>query len=390
MEQFEIVVALLLAGAVLAALARRIGAPYPALLALAGTVGAVVPGLPEVTLDPELALALFVAPALLDAAFDASPRDLRDNWLPVGGFAVVAVLLTTAAVAVVARSLVPDMPWAAAVALGAVVAPPDASAAAAVLRQVGLPHRLLVVLEGESLFNDATALLVFRMAVAAVAAGSFSPWEALPTLALTCGGGALLGYALARIYIWAADRIFDEIGTAVLAQFLGTFGVWLVAEALHLSAIITVVAYAMTLARIVPVRTGARRRMASYAVWEVAVFVLNALAFILIGLQLRGILLRLGGDMPEALLLAGAVCLVVVLVRFAWAMCANLFLRWQYRRYGRRAPRRVAPPTWHGGVVISWCGMRGIVTLAAGLGRRPTIRWSARWRWRGRKRRAPR
>ena len=172
MEQFEIVIALLLAGAVLAALARRIGAPYPALLALAGTAGAVVPGLPEVALDPELAL--FVAPALLDAAFDASPRDLSDNLLPVGGIAV-AVLLTTAAVAVVARWLVPEMPWAAAVALGAIVAPPDAAAASAVLRQVGLPQRLLVVLEGESLFNDATALLVFRLALGAAAAGSFSP-----------------------------------------------------------------------------------------------------------------------------------------------------------------------------------------------------------------------
>ena len=197
MEQFEIVIALLLAGAVLAALARRIGAPYPALLALAGTAGAVVPGLPEVALDPELAL--FVAPALLDAAFDASPRDLRDNLLPVGGLAVAAVLLTTAAVAVVARWLVPEMPWAAAVALGAIVAPPDAAAASAVLRQVGLPQRLLVALEGESLFNDATALLVFRLALGAAAAGSFSPWEALPTLALTCGGGAALGYALARL-----------------------------------------------------------------------------------------------------------------------------------------------------------------------------------------------
>src|SRR5918997_3654272 len=231
MEQFEIVIALLLAGAVLAAVARRIGAPYPALLALAGTVGAVVPGLPEVTLDPELALALFVAPALLDAAFDASPRDLRDNLLPVGGLAVAAVLVTTGAVACVARWLVPEMPWAAAVALGAIVAPPDAAAAAAVLRQVGLPHRLMVVLEGESLFNDATALLVFRLALGAAAAGSFSPWEALPTLALTCGGGALLGWALARLYVTTADRFFDETGTAVLVQFVATFAVWLLADA---------------------------------------------------------------------------------------------------------------------------------------------------------------
>jgi CPA1 family monovalent cation:H+ antiporter len=261
------------------------------------------------------------------------------------------------------------MPWAAAVALGAIVAPPDASAAAAVLRQVGLPHRLLVVLEGESLFNDATALLVFRLAVAAAATGSFNPWGALPMLALTCGGGAVLGYAFARLYAATAHRLFDEIGTAVLAQFLATFGVWILAEALHVSAIITVVAYAMTLARIVPARTDARRRIASYAVWEVGVFVLNALAFILIGLQLRGILHRLDGDVRDAALFAGAACLVVVAVRFAYAMSVNALFRWQHRRYGPAAGagRPLARPTWQGGVVISWCGMRGIVTLAAAL-----------------------
>ena len=133
----------------------------------------------------------------------------------------------------------------------------------------------------------------------------------------------------------------------MLVQFLSTFGVWLVAEALHVSAIITVVAYAMTLARIVPVRTGARHRIASYAVWEVAVFVLNALAFILIGLQLRGILHRLDGDIGEALLFAGAACLVVVAVRFAWAMGVNVFVRWQYRRFGPAAGagRPLARPT---------------------------------------------
>ncbi|HET8624535.1 MAG TPA: cation:proton antiporter, partial [Gemmatimonadales bacterium] len=154
MAVFELVIALLFVGAVLAALARRINAPYPALLALAGACLALLPGVPSVTLDPELALALFVAPVLLDAAFDSSPRDLKANWRSVTALALVAVGLTVIAVAVVARWLVPGLPWAAAVALGAVVAPPDAAAATAVLRQLRPPHRLLVILEGESLFND--------------------------------------------------------------------------------------------------------------------------------------------------------------------------------------------------------------------------------------------
>jgi CPA1 family monovalent cation:H+ antiporter len=348
---FETVIALLMAGAFLAILARRIGAPYPALLALAGTAGAVVPGLPQVTLDPDLALALFVAPTLLDAAFDASPRDLRENWLPVTGLALVSVVCTTAVVALVAHWAAPGMPWAVAIALGAIVAPPDASAAAAVLRQLRPPHRLLVILEGESLFNDASALLIYRVAVGAAVTGHFSGWAVLPQLLLTCGGGALLGVALAKLW-FRLNLLQHEVGISVLLQFLGTFAVWLLAERLHLSAIITVVAYAMTLARHAPLRTDGRKRIASYAVWEVAVFVLNVLAFILIGLQLRGILERLDGgrwsDLGFALLASAA----AIAVRFAWVM-------------GHIAVAE--PANWRGGLVMAWCGMRGIVSIAAAL-----------------------
>ncbi len=150
MAVFEVVVALLLGGAVLAAVARRLGAPYPALVALAGAALALLPGMPTLVLDPELALALFVAPVLVDAAFDASPRDLRATWRQVASLALGAVALTIAVVAVVVRLLVPDMPWAAAIALGAIVAPPDAAAATTVLKQLRPPHRLLVILEGRA------------------------------------------------------------------------------------------------------------------------------------------------------------------------------------------------------------------------------------------------
>src|SRR5918998_355747 len=213
MQLFELVIGLLLGGAALAALSRRAGLPYPALLALAGAALALVPGTPTVTLDPELALALFVAPVLLDAAFDSSPRDLRANWRSVASLALGAVALTIAAVALVARALVPDLPWGAAVALGAIVAPPDAAAATTVLKQLRPPNRLLVILEGESLFNDASALLV----------------------------------------------------------------------------------YAMTASRRAPEIMPARIRIPAWAVWEVAVFVLNVLAFILVSFQLKSIVERATG-----------------------------------------------------------------------------------------------
>src|SRR5215218_4973799 len=162
MKVFEVVIALLLGGAALAAVARRFATPYPALVALAGAALALVPGAPTLVLDPELALALFVAPVLVDAAFDSSPRDLRANWRAVTSLALGAVVLTIAVVALVAKLLVHDLPWGAAIALGAIVAPPDAAAATTVLKQLRPPHRLLVILEGESLFNDASALLVYR------------------------------------------------------------------------------------------------------------------------------------------------------------------------------------------------------------------------------------
>src|SRR4051812_28496149 len=174
MTQLETIILLVVAAVVLSALARRLGAPYPVFLAVGGAVLAFVPGTPSFTIPPDLALALFLAPVLLDAAYDSSLRDLKDNWAPVTGLVVFAVGLTTLAVAFVVRMLLPQMPWGAAVTLGAIVAPPDAAAATAVLRQVRVPHRILTVLEGESLLNDASALLIYRLAVGAVAASSFS------------------------------------------------------------------------------------------------------------------------------------------------------------------------------------------------------------------------
>src|SRR4051794_11859222 len=191
MATFDLVIGMLFVGALLSLWANRIGVPYPALLALGGAVLAIVPGTPDVALDPQLALALFVAPVLLDAAYDASPRDLRANLRPLISLALVMVALTIVAVAIVARKLVPGMSWPVAITLGAIVAPPDASAATAVLRRLRPPHRLLVILEGESLFNDASALLVYRLAVGAAMTGAASGWKILPLLLLTCGGGVI-------------------------------------------------------------------------------------------------------------------------------------------------------------------------------------------------------
>jgi monovalent cation/hydrogen antiporter len=364
MEIFEIVIALLLGGAGLAALARRMATPYPALVAVAGAGLALVPRVPTVTLDPELALALFVAPVLLDAAFDAPQRDLRKNWRPVVSLALGAVVLTVAIVAIVAKWLAPGIPWAAAIALGAIVAPPDAAAATAVLKQLRPPHRLLVILEGESLFNDASALLIYRIAVAGAMTGILSGWTLAPYVLLVTLGSVALGYVLSWGMAWTIGRIHD-VATAVIVQFCTTFGVWLLAERLHLSGILTMVVFAMAVSRRAADTVPARIRIPSYAVWEVSVFVLNVLAFILVGFQLRSIVLRLErATWIEYGIVAGAVTAATILARILWVHGAAAVSRWWCRERPQDQGVGLSPKA---ATVVGWCGMRGTVTLAAAL-----------------------
>ena len=368
MAVFEVVVALLLGGAALAALARRWGAPYPALVALAGAALALIPGVPTLVLDPELALALFVAPVLVDAAFDASPRDMRANWKAIASLALGAVVLTIAVVAIVARILVPDLPWAAAIALGALVAPPDAAAATAVLRQLRPPQRLLDILEGESMFNDASALIVYRLAVGATVTGFLSGWSVLPTLLIVTLGSVLLGAVVSPLTLFINERIKD-VSTAVIFQFCTTFGVWILAERLHLSGIITSVVFAMLASRRAPAILPARIRIPAWAVWEVAVFVLNILAFILVGFQLKSISERVTGATRERyVVVAVAVCVATILARIVWVTGAAALSRWRgARSLDGKARRDTVDLTGRAAAVIGWCGMRGTVTLAAAL-----------------------
>jgi CPA1 family monovalent cation:H+ antiporter len=367
MSALQQILALFVAAVLLAAAARRVGAPYPVFLALGGALLAFVPGAPVVTLPPDLVLALFVAPVLLDAAFDASLRDLRDNWAPVASLVVIAVALTTAAVAAVVHALVPGIPWAAAVALGAIVAPPDAVAATAVMRPLHPPQRLMTILEGESLLNDATALLIYRLSVGAVVAGGFSPQSVAPTFLLAVLGSLVAGPALG----WITQRVLEKvehIPTAIILQFVTTFTVWLLAEHTGLSGVLTTVCYAMTLARSAPARIPARLRIPTNAVWATVIFALNIFAFIFIGLQVRPIVEQLGAAaLADDARVAGAVLVTVILVRMLWHMSFNAAIRWRDRRFGFHPPRPMLRATVGSGLVISWAGMRGIVSLAAAL-----------------------
>jgi CPA1 family monovalent cation:H+ antiporter len=366
-KELEALLGLFTAAVALAALARRLGAPYPVFLAIGGALLAFLPAAPSFPLRPDLALALFVAPVLLDAAFDTSLRDLRDNWKPVTSLVVAAVGLTTIAVAVVTRSLVPELAWAPAIALGAIVAPPDAVAATAVRRQLRPPQRILTILEGESLLNDASALLIYRLAVGAVAAGSFSVANVAPAFLLGVAGSLVVGPALGWLTASLLPRI-QHVPTSIILQFVTTFGVWILAESIGLSGVLTVVCHAITLARTAPARIPARIRVPTYAVWETVVFALNVLAFIVIGLQIRPTLASLDvSQRSRFFAVALAVLATVIAVRIAWHMSFNAAIRWRDRRVGFNPPRPMLRPTVGSGLIISWCGMRGIVSLAAAL-----------------------
>jgi monovalent cation/hydrogen antiporter len=363
MEVFKWVLVLLVGAVALTAFARSLKLPYPSLLALGGAALALLSSGAEFTLHPELALALFVAPVLLDAAFDTSLRDLKHYWVPVLCLVVVAVGVTTFAVAWLVHSLVPDMPWAAAIALGAIVAPPDAAAASAILRQLRLPHRMVVILEGESLLNDATALLIYRLAVSAAMGSTFSTgvvaWQMLAMLA-----SIIVGFLLAHLYIRLVQRVTD-VPSAIVMQFVGAFGVWILADEVGLSAIVTIVAFAITAARITAELTPASLRIPSYAVWETAVFVLNVLAFVIIGLQVRPVLDTLeGSERTHYLQIAGLVLATVVFVRIAWVFAYNRAAMLKAKLFGAGSWPGDYVPTMAGSTIVSWCGMRGIVTLA--------------------------
>ena len=364
---FELLIGLLIGGAVLTGFANRIGAPYPVLLALAGTALALAPvEVPGIRLDPELALTLFVAPAIVDAAFNASPRDLQENWIQISSLVLVAVLLTVAAVALVARALVPDMPWAAAIALGAIVAPPDPVSAAAVLGRLAPPRRLMVILEGEGLLNDASALLVYRLAIGVMLGSALTARNALPLLLAGTFGSMALGWGSARAYFWLTRRI-DDLAISVVAQFVATFAVWIIAERLGVSTVLTTVVYAVVLARLVSTSQGAENRRGSFAVWQVAVYVLNALAFIFVGLQLQEIARNLDGGYRLYIGFGLAILCTVIVVRLCWTFAYNALARLVDRM--RVPPERRTPAgrSYKSALVVGWSGMRGLLTLATAL-----------------------
>jgi CPA1 family monovalent cation:H+ antiporter len=363
MELFEVLLGLLAACVALALLARRLNVPLAVVLVLGGMALALVPGLPTIELDPQLALVLFLPPLLQASAYRTDWPAFQFNLRPILLLALGAVLFTAFAVAATAKFLVPELPWAAAIALGAIVAPPDAVAATSVLKNFRIPKRLVVVLEGESLLNDASALVLYRFAVAATLAGEVSLGEASLSFLFSAVGGTVLGYILGRITMWIFTHLEDTL-LDILVSFLAGFAAYIAAEQVHASGVLAAVTCGLILGQRQHAAFTARTRLEMQAVWEFVEFVLTALVFVLIGLQLRGILERLEQYNPWQLAsLGAAVSAALILSRFVWVFPAV----WLPRMLSRRLRERDPMPPWSHPMVLSWAGMRGVVSLAAAL-----------------------
>ena len=363
MENVNIIVLLLFAITFLGVLSNRYKFPFPIVLVLSGIGISLIPGLPVVELNPGVVFLIFLPPLLYGAAWNTSWHEFKAAKRPITLSAVGLVFFTTSLVGLVAHAIIPDLDWPVAFLIGAIVSPPDAVAAASVTKGLGLSPRANAILEGESLVNDASGLIAYKYALIAITTGNFVLWEAglnfLWVSAAGIGIGLAIGYLMFLIH---KNFICDPI-IEVTLTFLTPFAAYLLSEHFHVSGVLAVVATGLYLSfRSTDIFTPQSRIMA-YAVWDVVIYILNSLIFILIGLQLRSVIEGISEYPTGALVMYGVlISLVVILVRFIWVVPAVMLPRWLSRQIREKEvfdPRNM--------VVFGWAGMRGVVSMAAAL-----------------------
>jgi monovalent cation/hydrogen antiporter len=357
LQQGIVALSLIVAVAAMLALAPRLRIPFPILLVLGGLAIGIVPGMPEVELNPKLIFFGVLPPLLYGAAFFTSLRDLRANKRTIGLLAIGLVIATTVGVAVVAHTFVDGLTWKSAFVLGAIVSPTDPIAATAIARRLSVPRKLIAIVEGESLVNDGSGLVLYRVAVAAVVAGSFSVAHAGWLFVASAAGGIALGLGVGWV-VRQVRRRLDNPPAEVTISLLTGYLAFIPADLIGVSAVLAAVTAGIYLGWHTPELTTPQVRLQGLAVWEIVQYLLNALLFVLIGLQLPVVVDALG-DIPNRTLLAYAalVSATVIVVRFAWVFAVINVPKWIVRRMSG----------WRGGVFISWSGMRGAVSLAAAL-----------------------
>jgi Na+/H+ antiporter len=338
--------------------------PYPILFVLGGLSLGFVPGVPNVVLEPDLVLVIVLPPLLYSAAFFSSLRDLRANLRSISMLSIGLVLATTFGVAAVAHALIDDLSWKAAVVLGAIVSPTDPIAATSIARRLNVPRRVVTIVEGEAMINDATALIVYRFAVAAIVAGTFSLSDAALEFVVSAVGGIGIGLVVG----WLVSRVrrrLDDPPTEIALSLLTAYLAYLPAEAIGMSGVLAAVTVGIFLGWLAPqLVTSPTTRLQSQAVWEILVFVVNAFLFALLGLQFQDLVTSLNGYSASTLIGYGAIVgAAVVAMRIVWVFPLTYLPRFLFRRIRERDPY----PPWQYPVLVSWMGMRGAVSLAAAL-----------------------
>ena len=360
MHGAELILALLIAVAALVTIARGLGIAYPIFLVIGGLALGLVPGVPRIEVDPRLIFLVVLPPLLYIAAFFTAISSLRQNLGAISSLAVGLVVATAFAVAAVAHALLPTLPWSVAIALGAIVAPPDAIAATAIVSRLAVPRQIVTILEGESLLNDATALTIYGIALAVAAGGFFSPTTAVATFTLAMLGGAAIGVAVGWIVAHIRRRL-EDTPVEMTISLLTPFAAFLPAERIGASGVIATVAAGLFLGHRGSRIMGADARLTGRAVWETLTFLLNGFVFIVMGLEIPTLVRALTPSLALRLAAIGiAVSIALVLVRALW-MFGTVVLP-ELLRGGDGAPRPFACAT-----ALSWAGMRGVVSLAAAL-----------------------
>jgi monovalent cation/hydrogen antiporter len=363
MDTLTAALAVLVAIVALRVVAVRVGVPYPTVFVIGGLGLSLVPGLPHLTLEPDLVLLLILPPLLFAAAFEIPQRELRANIAPIARLAIGLVVFTMVLVAGLAQWLIPGLGWPAAFTLGAIVAPTDALAATSVFRRLGMPRVLVTIVEGESLLNDASALVAYRAAVAATIGGAFVLSQALGNFMLAAVGGALVGALVGRLGAEILRRL-DDAPVEVAVSLLIPFVAYLPADRFGLSGVLASVVAGLVIGRRIGTVLTPGSRVLWLSTWKMVGFLLNGFVFVLIGLELPSIVRGLESrPLLELLGLAAAVAAVVVFGRIAFVLLASLLPGSPRRTFARRDPRLA----WRLVLVSGWSGLRGAVSLAAAL-----------------------
>ncbi len=363
MQSVATVIILLAVVTALAQVTDKIKIPYPILLVLSGIGIGLIPGLPNLTLSPDLVFLIFLPPILYAAAWNTSWPDFKAAKRPITLLAIGCVIFTTCSVAWIAHIFIPNLGWPEAFVLGAIISPPDAIAATASTKGLNIPKRVITVLEGESLVNDATGLIAYRYAVAAVVTGAFSIWDAGLTFILVAAGGIILGLIMGRIIKWIHKITPDNATTDTTLTFLTPFIVYLLAENIHVSGVLAVVSCGLYLSWNSSELFNHQTRLQAYGTWDTAIFILTGVVFILIGLQLPIILTGIQDHTFPMLVKYGAIVSVAVIIgRIIWVFPGAYIPRLSKQVRESEPEVNIKLVT-----VVAWSGMRGVVSLAAAL-----------------------